>query len=283
MAKNIDQAFQSIRIVGGLLSSKVLQDARRYQLPGQRKEDYAIEPGFTFNEEMGRYWRIAQGRWKEFQQHIERQDLNSHMLAQQEWLLPLLTRVLGYDITPGVTKIIGEREFPITHTAHAGAVPLVLCGADFDLDKGDARFGQEGRKRSPMGLAQEYVNAESHCLWAIVSNGRYLRLLRDNPAMTRPSYIEVDFTKLFEEDNYADFATVWLLLQATRLAPRNHQIEQCWLEQWREKGQDEGERALDKLRYGVADALRELGTGFVAHKKNQALRDKLSNGVLRNL
>lgn len=280
MAKNIDQAFQSIRIVGGLLSSKVLQDARRYQLPGQRKEDYAIEPGFTFNEEMGRYWRIAQGRWKEFQQHIERKDLSSHSLAQQEWLLPLLTRVLGYDITPGVTKIIGEREFPITHTAHAGAVPLVLCGADFDLDKGDTRFGQEGRKRSPMGLAQEYVNAESHCLWAIVSNGRYLRLLRDNPAMTRPSYIEVDFTKLFEEDNYADFATVWLLLQATRLGPRNHQIEQCWLEQWREKGQDEGERALDKLRYGVADALRELGTGFVAHKKNQALRDKLSNGEL---
>ncbi|MCB1615599.1 MAG: N-6 DNA methylase [Pseudomonadales bacterium] len=280
MAKNTDQAFESIRIVGGLLSSKVLQDARRYQLPGQSKEDYAIEAGLTFNEEIGRYWRIAQGRWQEFQQHVERKDLSSHKIAQQEWLLPLLTRVLGYDIAPSDRKVIGEREFPITHSAHQGTVPMVLCGADFDLDKGDAIFGQEGRKRSPMGLAQEYLNAETHCLWAVVSNGRFLRLLRDNPAMTRPAYIEVDFTKLFEEDNYADFATVWLLLQASRLAPRNQQIEQCWLEEWREKGQDEGERALDKLRYGVADALRELGTGFVAHKNNQGLREQLSSGEL---
>lgn len=280
MAKSTDQAFESIRIVGGLLSSKVLQDARRYQLPGQSKEDYAIEPGLTFNEEIGRFWRIAQGRWQEFQQQIERQDISTHKVAQNEWLLPLLRRVLGYAVEPCQRKLIGEREFPITHSACHGAVPMVLCGADFDLDKGDALFGQEGRKRSPMGLAQEYLNAETDCLWAIVSNGRYLRLLRDNPAMTRPAYIEIDFTKLFEEDNYADFATAWLLLQASRLAPRNQQVDQCWLEQWREKGHDEGERALDKLRYGVADALRELGTGFVAHKSNQALRDELSNGEL---
>lgn len=280
MSKTTDQAFEAIRIVGGLLSSKVLQDARRYQLPGQSKEDYAIEPGLTFNEEIGRYWRIAQGRWQEFQQQCERQDISSHKLAQNEWLIPLLTRVLGYDIAPSPRKQIGEREFPITHVALGGVVPLVLCGLDYDLDKGDSLFGQEGRKRSPMGLAQEYLNAETGCLWAIVSNGRYLRLLRDNPAMTRPAYIEIDFTKLFDEDNYADFATAWLFLHATRLASRNGQTELCWLEQWREKGHDEGERALDKLRYGVADALRELGSGFVAHNNNQALRDQLSSGEL---
>ena len=280
MAKNTDQAFESIRIVGGLLGSKVLQDARAYKLPGQSKADYTIEPGLSFNEEMGRDWRIAQGRWKEYQQHIERQDISSHKLAQQEWLLPLLSRVFGYDVELCQHIMIGEREFPITHTAHNGAVPLVLCGADFDLDKGDVLFGQEGRKRSPMGLAQEFLNAENNCLWAIISNGRYLRLLRDNPAMTRPAYLEVDFNRLFEEDNYADFATLWLLLQASRLQPRNNQVEQCWLEQWRETGQHDGERALDKLRYGVADALRQLGTGFVAHPDNQALRDKISSGEL---
>ena len=280
MAKKTDQAFESIRIVGGLLGSKVLQDARAYKLPGQNKADYAIEPGLSFNEEMGRYWRIAQGRWKEYLQHIERQDISSHTLAQQEWLLPLLSRVFGYDVEPSQNKVIGEREFPITHFAHNGVVPMVLCGADFDLDKGDVLFGQEGRKRSPMGLAQEYLNAENNCLWAIISNGRYLRLLRDNPAMTRPAYLEVDFSLLFEEDNYADFATLWLLLQASRIQPINNQVEQCWLEQWRESGQHEGERALDKLRYGVAEALRQLGTGFVAHPDNQILRDKISSGEL---
>ncbi|MDO6423062.1 Eco57I restriction-modification methylase domain-containing protein [Saccharophagus degradans] len=280
MAKSTDQAFESIRIVGGLISSKVLQDARRYDLPGQSKEHYQIEPGLTFNDDIGRYWRIAQARWQEFQLQYQRQDISSHTIAQREWLIPLLEKVLDYRLEINEPVMLGEREFPITHTAFNHAVPLVLCGAEYDLDKGDAIFGQEGRKRSPMGLLQEYLNAESTALWAIVSNGLVLRLLRDNPAMTRPAYIEVDFARMFEEDNYADFATFWLTLHATRLEPQNNHPEQCWLEQWRGKGQDEGERALDKLRYGVADALRQLGTGFVAHKNNQALRDKLSNGEL---
>lgn len=280
MAKNTDQAFESIRIVGGLISSKVLQDARRYDLPGQSKEYYQVEPGLTFNDDIGRYWRIAQARWQEFQLQCQRQDISSHTIAQREWLIPLLEKVLGYHLESSEPVMLGEREFPITHTAFNHAVPFVLCGAEYDLDKGDVAFGQEGRKRSPMGLLQEYLNAEGTALWGIVSNGLVLRLLRDNPAMTRPAYIEVDFARMFDEENYADFATFWLTLHATRLEPQNNQPEQCWLEQWRGKGLDEGERALDKLRYGVADALRQLGTGFVAHKNNQILRDKLSNGEL---
>ena len=120
MAKNTDQAFESIRIVGGLLGSKVLQDARAYKLPGQSKADYAIEPGLSFNEEMGRYWRIAQGRWKEYQQHIERQDISSHKLAQQEWLLPLLTRVFGYDVEPSQNKV---RSTLLSHAPSGPARP----------------------------------------------------------------------------------------------------------------------------------------------------------------
>lgn len=277
MAKNTEQAFESIRIVGGLLSTKVLQDSRLYKLPGQGKSDYKIEPGLSFNEEIGRYWRIAQGRWKEYQQQIAREDINSNTLAQQEWLIPLFNKVLGYDVVKSDIKVIGEREFPITHTSHNDAITMVLCGADYDLDKGHSQFGQEGRKRSPVGLAQEYLNAENTSLWAIVSNGTQLRLLRDNPAMTRPAYIEVDFTRLFDEDNYADFATLWLLLHATRIAPQNSQVVQCWLEQWRDKGQDDGERALDNLREGVEVALRQLGQGFLSHKDNTQLRELIAN------
>ncbi len=280
MAKSTDQAFESIRIVGGLISSKVLQDARRYDLPGQSKEHYQIEPGLTFNDDIGRYWRIAQARWQEFQLQCQRQDVSSHTIAQREWLIPLLEKVLGYRLEISEPVMLGEREFPITHSAFKHAVPLVLCGAEHDLDKGDAIFGQEGRKRSPMGLLQEYLNAESTALWAIVSNGLVLRLLRDNPAMTRPAYIEVDFARMFEEDNYADFATFWLTLHATRLEPQNNQPEQCWLEQWREKGQEEGERILEGLDKPVKEALRQLGTGFLAHEKNQALRDKISKKQL---
>ncbi|WP_339616057.1 N-6 DNA methylase [uncultured Gilvimarinus sp.] len=281
MANTTQQNFDAIRVVGGLLGSKILQDTRLFSLPGQSQQDYSIERGLTFNDEIGRYWRIAQGRWREFQQQRQREDVNLHAITVNDWLLPLLERVLGYSVTPCQHKqTLGEREFPITHQVWGQSLPLVLCDADQDLDKSDAHYGQEGRKRSPMGLAQEYLNAESQCLWSMVSNGLVLRLLRDNPAMTRPAYVEVDFTRLFEEDNYADFAALWLLLHASRVEPQQGQPEHCWLEQWRERGHDEGERVLDKLRYGVADALRQLGTGFLAHPANSALRQKLTDDEL---
>ncbi len=281
MASATQDIFESIRIVGGLLSTKVLLDARQYTLPGQNKPHYGIEASLSFNDEIGRYWLIARNRWREFRQQSQREDLDNSDVTVNEWLVPLLTKVLGYTVeTCYQKKLIGEREFPISHEAYNGAVPIVLCDSDKELDKSDPSFGQEGRKRSPMGLAQEYLNAQDASLWSIVSNGKVLRLLRDNPAMTRPAYLEVDFAHLFDEDNYADFATLWLLLHASRLEPRENVPEQCWIEQWREKGHDEGERALYKLRYGVADALRQLGTGFLTHPSNTELRRKLSSTEL---
>ncbi|MEZ5492863.1 MAG: N-6 DNA methylase [Gammaproteobacteria bacterium] len=280
MRKTDTQQLESIRIVGGLISTPVLQAIRHYELDGQQIGDYGVEKGLKLNDELSRYWRIAQSRWNEYQRERLRDDANQNRLARDEWLLPLLEKVLGYQVTKCQPIALGKRVFPITHVAHRGAVPLVLCGAQFDLDKGDVTFGHEGRKRSPAGLAQEYLNAEDDCLWAIVSNGTHLRVLRDNPAITRPAFIEIDFARMFEEDNYADFATFWLLLQASRSEPRAGQIHNCWLEVWRNKGLDEGERALENLRYGVADALRILGSGFVIHPANQSLRDKISSGEL---
>lgn len=54
-------------------------------------------------------------------------------------------------------------------------------------------------------LAQEALNASDHSLWALVSNGLTLRILRDNPSLTRPAYVEVDLEALFSEEMYADF------------------------------------------------------------------------------
>ena len=269
-----------MRVVGGLINSQVLRDIRKFSLSGQTVSDYGVEKGLKLSDELGRYWRIARTRWQEYIAQQPRSDINQNHLAVDDWLLPLLSKVLGYEIKPSTPRQIGERIFPVTHFACDDHLPLVLCGATFDLDKGHEAFGQEGRKRSPSGLAQEYLNAENNCLWAIASNGLTLRLLRDNPAMTRPAYLEVDFARLFDEDNFADFSTLWLLLHVSRIAPQNGNTAECWLEQWRNQGLDAGERALDSLRYGVADALRVLGSGFVAHSANTDLRAKITAGEL---
>lgn len=275
-----DTGLEAIRIEGGLLSTALMQQLRHYQLPGQTSEAYDIEKGLKLSDELGRYWRIAQARWQRYSELRQRVDLDHTTLAVEQWLLPLFTRVLGYQINPSEPLQKAERLFPITHTAFDGTVPFVFTGAEYPLDTGDTRFGESGHKRSPAGLLQEYINAEERCMWAFVGNGLTLRLMRDNPAITRPAYVEIDLQRMFDEELYADFTVFWLLLHATRLAPVDSRPDNCYLEQWRNQGLDEGERVLGQLRYGVTQALRIIGTGFVAHPDNHSLRENLKSGEL---
>jgi hypothetical protein len=278
--KTITASHPAIRIEGGLLSAELFTKARHYDLPGQGPADYGVEPGLKLSDELGRYWRIAQARWERFSELRQRADLDPAKLVREELIIPLLAKALGHRVVRCNGFHKGERHFPIQHTLCDGAVPLILAAPDLPLDKGDPAFGEEGHKRSPAALAQEFLNAEENCLWALASNGLVLRLLRDNPAMTRPAYLEVDLQRLFEEELFVDFTLFWLLLHTSRLQPRDTKPDRCWLEQWRAQGQQDGERVLGELRHGVTQALRDLGTGFVSHPDNNNLRTAIQSGDL---
>ena len=123
--------------------------------------------------------------------------------------------MLGFENwTPTSGEEIDERRFPLTHKL--GAAPLLLLPHTIDLDKSDARFSPEGRRRSPHATVQELLNASHHAQWGVVANGHTLRILRDNPSLTRPAYIEADLARIFEEERYADFVALWLLAHGTR-------------------------------------------------------------------
>jgi hypothetical protein len=140
------------------------------------------------------------------------------------------------------------------------------------------RFGDEGRRRPPHGLLQEYLNAADTCLWGMVSNGNLVRLVRDNPSLTRPAFIEADLERMFAEQLFSDFAAFWLTFHVSRLAPHDGTSANCILEAWRTESIKTGERARENLRKGVTAALRQLGNGFLEHQANDVLRKALSNG-----
>ena len=128
---------------------------------------------------------------------------------------------------------------------------------------------------------QEFLNRSDAHLWAIVSNGLRLRILRDSQTLSRQSYLEFDLESMFAGEVYSDFVLVWLIAHATRFAPRgDDRPETCWLEQWSREAEREGTRALGELRGGVERALRALGRGFTSHPRNTALRDALRSGDL---
>lgn len=273
---------------GGLLPADLFNQLAGLQLKGQTAADYNIPQGLTLRDEIGRFWRIAQANWQNFDQQRQRSDLSNPTAAAQHWLQSLLTQVFGFSDLHGYSEpqMIDERGFPITHHAFHGQVPMVFCApGDKALDTSDPRFGHEGRRRSPTGLLQEYLNANDQALWGLVSDGQRLRILRDNPSMTRPAYIEVDLATCFAEEQLPEFRILWLLLHASRFQPGTNNDgktspSHCWLEQWRAEAEEQGERLLDKLRVGVTESLGALGNGFLRHPQNDELRQQFESREL---
>jgi len=275
-------AFTAIRIEGGLLAADFLNHVARFEATGQTEADYDIPKGLKLRDEIGRYWKIALNLWNDFNASRARTDLDPHALTVKEFLEPLCRHVLGFgDLQPVGQVPLGERIFPIGFQARGDRVPLVFAAHSLGLEQSNARYGDGTRRRSPFLLAQEYLNANDGTLWAVVSNGLRLRLLRDNPSMTRPAYIEVDLEAIFSEELYPDFTAFWLLAHATRFGTTGHQPStESPLERWRNTSQEAGVRARDRLRDGVTAALRALGTGVLSHPGNTALRQKLDDGTL---
>ena len=82
---------------------------------------------------------------------------------------------------------------------------------------------------------------------------------------------------MFTEELLADFSAFWLLAHASRFGTAETSSTDCPWERWRAAGQQAGVSVRGKLRYQVAEALRALGTGFVAHPANGSLRAALQN------
>ena len=273
--------FTALKVEGGILPPEFLQAIAELDAPRQTSSDYGISKSLAIKEELARYWRIANDLYSIYSKRYPREDLSAQRVGVSDWLVPLLRSVFSYDDLKKAGRIaLDEREFGLTHRACSSSVPLLLVTPDFDLDKADRRFGYEGRRQAPHDMMQEYLNAEDASLWGIVSNGSKLRILRDNPSLTRPSYLEADLDLIFQEELYPDFAALWLAMHASRLQPKEDKPSSCIIETWRDKAHETGERVLENLRDGVTQALRQLGSGFVQHRENDDLRGALADGSL---
>jgi hypothetical protein len=281
-------AFTALVIEGGLLAPDFLNRIAHREAAAQSEADYDIPRGLKLRDEIGSYWKIAQNLWQDFAARRDRSDRDP-WLTSRDFLEPFCRQVLGFADLRRVGQVaVGERSFPIGCAAGEGRVPLVFAAHDQPLDKPGSRHGDGTRRRSPFLLAQEVLNASHASLWAVVSNGLKLRVLRDNASLTRPAYLEADLEAIFSEGLYPDFAALWLLAHASRFLPSpagrgaggEGDPADCPLEHWRNTAQEDGIRVRDRLREGVTNALRVLGSGFLAHPANGGLRRRIESGKL---
>lgn len=273
----------SLRLEGALFLPDQLEKAALGEADRQSAGDYLTPKGLRLRDDYSRAFQIAGAQWRHFAPQTERSDLDADSTTRT-FVLELLRDAFGYH---GIQAIEGfsanERHYPISLLA--GSVPVVVAPHHLGLDSADERFAIAysaggSRKKSAFQLAQEWLNASADHLWALVTNGKQLRLLRDAETLTRPSYLEVDLQDLLDGQRFAEFAMAWRLLHASRAGQAAEAPAQCIWEAWREAGKEEGTRVREGLRTGVEQALLTLGRGFLQHPANNALRQQLQSGEL---
>lgn len=281
MARRRDNlvSFEAIRIEGALLQPEWLASIARCGAGRQKDEDYGVPEGMNLREEIGRYWRMARAQW-DIATVGPNRNADPSMVAER-FVRFLLHKCLGFDSLMETEPVVEEdRRYPLGFVALAARVPIVIAPFGGGFDVLSTAFGDGTRKRTAFGLAQEYLNAANGALWGIVSDGKKLRILRDNASLTRPAWIEVDLARIFTEDRYAEFALFWLLAHESRFGREGQPVAECALEAWREAGRKAGTRARERLRAGVEKAVLSLGNGFIEHHDNAALRSLLHSGAL---
>ena len=273
-----DERFTTVRSEGALLPPDLLQRIAEGDgdLKGLRPNDYHLV-GEKLNEAINRAWSRLQGAWAVYSAATRKiaDDEPATGPTREKWLLPLFAALDYGRLTPTPAIEIDGKSYAISHRWQR--TPIHLVGRGVDLDRRSP--GVVGAARaSPHSQVQELLNRSDEHLWALVSNGRRLRLLRDNLSLTRQAYVEFDLEALMEGQVYPDFALLWLLCHQSRV--EGEKPEDCWLERWARAAQEQGTRALDRLRDGVAEAISALGRGFLLHPANAELRDKLHAGTL---
>lgn len=274
-----------VRVAGGLLPADVINAVLAGSLDGLKGSDYHLGSEAP-REAAARAWTHLLGAYRRFRDELDRLPGGDAAtgLTRERWI-SLVLADLGYGRvppTPAGGLVAGEgaaaKSYPVSHLW--GATPIHQLGWNVDLDRRTP--GVAGAARAPHALVQELLNRTDDYLWAILTNGRSLRLLRDSTTLTGFAYVEFDLEAMFDGELYSEFALLYLLAHQSRLEVAEGQAPStCWLERWRTTAIGQGVRALTLLREGVESALETLGTGFLQHPANEELRQRLADGAIR--
>ncbi|MHA0036589.1 hypothetical protein ACXXDK_17705 (plasmid) [Deinococcus sp. PESE-38] len=178
-----------VRLHGlGLTDDFLLQLSDRAQtgkVEGATPASYDLPPKTSLEEAIQDAWDDARKAWAKYQQHGTD--------AWAGWVRPLL-RALDYNFVGGGAA---GGKYAVGHLTETGDVPLHFTRQP-DLDR---VTDETGLRVSPHGLMQGYLNAMPEHLWGLVTNGETLRLLRDNPQVTRPAYAEFQIGEMLRTED----------------------------------------------------------------------------------
>ncbi|WP_063739505.1 Eco57I restriction-modification methylase domain-containing protein [Streptomyces anulatus] len=306
-------ASTAVRVEGTLLSADLINKVRfaDRELPGAAPADYGLPRGVRVEDAASRKWEYLKATYANFQEQLEElgEQTDPVKVTYREWLGVLLDE-LGYQGRTAVPKpgipVPGRTDpYRVSHQWQQH-LPVHLLGWNTDLDRGI------GHGRAPQSMVQELLNVSDEHLWALLSNGRVLRVLRDSTALVGSAYVEFNLEAIFGGDQFADFLLLYAMLHSSRFElvakpekkrrgaaaavdseedaddtdadPDEVLLDDaaaltpadCRIEWWRVHAIETGIRARDRLRNQVKQALSILGSGFLG--ANPELGEALTRG-----
>ena len=268
--------YSAINIQGNIVSSEILEKVRTEDIRFQKAVDFGLNPSASVRDEINLAWSLAVSNWNAFKSKRENlSDTDSGTPdTRRYWMLPLL-QVLGYELTTSNAEIINGKSYAISHrTTNKDGFPIHIVGVNQSLDK---RADSGGTRLSPHALVQEYLNNNEH-MYALVSNGRFIRILRDATRLSRLSYLEFDLEQIMEEGLYVEFALMYRILHASRMPEKQDSGSECFLEFYHQEALSSGSRIRERLSVAVENSIKELANGLLQNPNNQELREKVLNG-----
>jgi hypothetical protein len=271
--------YPSIRIEGAILSPDILE--RLEDIAGQRPADFGLETGAKVKDEIARAWADAQDYWRIFKRKLEtlKGDSPATSETRNNWIVPLLS-LFKYEVEYQKSGVeLNGKTYAISHRiVNRGNTPCHIVG--FNEPAGlDRKPANATLRMSAHAMIQEYLNLHEE-LYGIVTNGKLLRLLRDSSRLVKQSYLEFDLDRIFSDGLFADFAALYRLLHASRLAATTESAPQSLIERYHQDSLDSGARIRDGLSRAVERAVISFGEGFLSNKKNEALHTAIRNGTL---
>ncbi|MEU7305405.1 DNA methyltransferase [Streptomyces sp. NPDC007206] len=274
-------AFTAVTTVGGLLpADMLLRIAEARNLPGTRPTDYGLPASVPVRDEAERAWEYLKPLWRDLRTALPPDPVTGAPAADPtgragtDWLAQLFRKLdFGTLTEVGAAGIPAdsdpEKRFPVSHSHGPALVHLIPWNQELDKRPAPSQVPAQS-------MLQDCLNRTEAHLWAVLTNGRRLRLLRDSSSFATAAYVEFDLEAIFDGELFSEFVLLYCVLHASRFeVPEGTAASGCWLEKWRTVAIESGSRALDHFRDGVQAALTVLGTGFLSHPQNKKLREHL--------
>jgi hypothetical protein len=133
---------------------------------------------------------------------------------------------------------------------------------------------------------QGYLNTNED-KWALLTNGIFLRLLRDFHHTTVRGYVEFDIEAIFHNRLYSDFHALYRFAHASRFAPvplkktakteasneeESADTADIYQEEYFKRSQAVGESVGKDLKENVVKAIEAFGNGFLTNELMKILR-----------